>query len=151
MTNITNLRHKKNLPLQKINFIKKLANILFIVAGIFLILHNVTPHLHHDEMRETRHNEEHQTADNLFDWLSLTFHNDMGEGHLECFSQVDDSDFQFITQSPLWNPFEVLVQLQHLLIDNTPTTSYFDHQEQKKPKSPYYFSPSPLRAPPHIA
>ncbi len=142
---------RKKLPLQKIYAIKKIGNILFFVAGFFLFLHNVTPHLHHSEMSERQHSQEHQMADNLFDWLSLTFHNDMGEGHLECFSQGDHFEFQSNFQLLQSDILPLFAHLQNLLMEDAAISFHFEYQKKDRLPALYYFSPSPLRAPPCFA
>lgn len=54
-----------------------------------LLSHNIIPHFHHNEMSQQAHEEDHKNADNLWDWLKLAFHNDLGDGHLEAFSESD--------------------------------------------------------------
>ncbi|MBR9920768.1 MAG: hypothetical protein GYB31_08005 [Bacteroidetes bacterium] len=71
------------------NSIKKAGHILFFLAGLLLVLHNITPHFHHGELSEAMHEEDHKDADTLLDWIRLGFHNDLGEGHLEWFTQTD--------------------------------------------------------------
>ncbi|MEZ4885867.1 MAG: hypothetical protein R3E32_14130 [Chitinophagales bacterium] len=144
-------KEKKTYLCRKIDSIKKIGNILFFIAGFFLFLHNVTPHLHHSEMSETKHNQEHQAANNLFDWLSLTFHNDMGKGHLECFSQGDNFEFQSDFQLLLWDALPLFAHLQNLLMEDAAISFNLEFQTKDNLPAPYYFSPSPLRAPPCLA
>ena len=66
-----------------------LRHILIYTACAILVLHNMTPHAHHDEMSSEVHEIEHREADSLLDWFKLAFHSDMGEGHLENFISAD--------------------------------------------------------------
>jgi hypothetical protein len=68
------------------------AYILFAVASFFLILHNVTPHLHHGEISENRDAAQALSSNNFLDYLLLSFQHDHGEGHMEWFSESNHID-----------------------------------------------------------
>ncbi|MEQ9299522.1 MAG: hypothetical protein RIF33_13195 [Cyclobacteriaceae bacterium] len=62
---------------------KRVGNILVVVAGALLLFHSLLPHAHHSELNEEQHFEEHEMASSLFDYLQLAFHFDPGQNHLE--------------------------------------------------------------------
>ena len=64
-------------------------NIALIIAGSLLLLHSLIPHEHHSELDEIAHIEQHQEADDLFDFLKLVFHLDFGGEHLENFKTAN--------------------------------------------------------------
>jgi hypothetical protein len=64
---------------------KKIKHIVLYLAYTLLLLHNLTPHQHHDELSAVEHEREHTSA-NLFDFLRTIFHNDFGnQYHLDSF------------------------------------------------------------------
>lgn len=52
--------------------------------------------MHHSSFIGDEHKIEHETADNLLDYLRLVFHSDIGEGHLENFESAQGIDFNFL-------------------------------------------------------
>ncbi len=54
-------------------FIRK---ILFISVTLLILLHTLIPHRHHSEMSYTEDIIAHNKADDIFDFLSLAFHQD---------------------------------------------------------------------------
>lgn len=70
----------------------------FSLSVILLLMHNLTPHIHHSEMTEDQHMIHHEEASTLYDWLMLSFHDDLGSGHLECFYHLE-----IIALKPVWN------------------------------------------------
>ena len=77
---------------------KFLVRFAFILSVIFMLMHNLTPHVHHSEMTEDQHMVHHEEARTLYDWLMLSFHDDLGSGHLECFHHLEK-----IALNPVWN------------------------------------------------
>lgn len=75
-------------PLQVMVY-KFSIRLVFVLSVSFLLMHNLTPHVHHSEMSEEQHIFQHEEAKTLYDWLMLSFHDDLGGGHLECFSQLE--------------------------------------------------------------
>ena len=69
-------------------------------ALLIVFLHSFIPHKHHSEFSFTEHEKTHQEASDLLDFLSLAFHVDYGEKHLEEFTsaeagiQLSDTEFQ---------------------------------------------------------
>jgi len=114
----------------------------------------MTPHFHHNEMSEEQHHEEHEESDNLLDWLSLSFHNDAGAGHLECYSDLDYPDFDV---NYCWLPLGDLAQratvfLQTIDVEEKTLDFVPNHfQFREKLLSAFYLSDAPLRAPPFCA
>ena len=87
---------------------KFVIRLAFLVSVCFLLLHNITPHMHHAEMTEEEHLLHHEEASSLLDWLMLSFHDDLGGGHLECFSNLEK-----IQLSPKWScviPVDLLIE-----------------------------------------
>lgn len=79
--------------------VKKLViRFAFLISVCFLLMHNLSPHLHHSEMTEEEHRLQHEEASSWLDWLLLSFHDDLGGGHLECFSHVEKLQI-----SPKWS------------------------------------------------
>ncbi len=62
---------------------KLIRNLSILLAGTLLLLHGVLPHDHHEELEETIHVTQHESASGLLDFLALAFHLDQGEGHLD--------------------------------------------------------------------
>lgn len=101
---------------------KSVRNIVFLIAGLVILMHNITPHLHHGELSDQEHIRAHCEADDLFDWVSLGFHNDLGGGHLECFSEIENVEL---------NPHLDFLIPDHLLFSliTTPdTVRYFPEE-----------------------
>ncbi len=64
---------------------KKIKHIILYLAYALLLLHNLTPHQHHDELSAIEHEREH-TSTNILDFLRTVFHNDFGnQYHLDNF------------------------------------------------------------------
>jgi hypothetical protein len=62
---------------------KKIKHIILYLAYALLLLHNLTPHQHHDELSAAEHEREH-TSTNILDFLRTIFHNDFGnQYHLD--------------------------------------------------------------------
>ena len=137
--------------MQKIPDIRKTGNILFAIASLVLLLHNITPHFHHGEISETQHDEEHQDAESLLDWLALTFHSDLGEGHMECFSQVNHLDSDVQSQVFLIPDFLLNEGIQQGLIKENQEDFNLCINRRDKLHPQYFYSDSPLRAPPLYA
>ena len=68
------------------------ANILFSIASFFLLLHNVTPHLHQGEITESQNAVRGFSYNTIIDYLVLSLQHDHGEGHMECFSEASPID-----------------------------------------------------------
>ena len=81
-----------------------------------LLLHNLTPHIHGEELLNLAQTE-NSSDESLLDWLTDLFQTDLGEGHLECFSvekdQLLDLDFSINDFQPDFfffekiNPFQI--------------------------------------------
>lgn len=90
-------------------------------ALLIVLLHSFIPHKHHSEFSFTEHESVHQEASNIIDFLSLAFHVDHGEKHLEEFTVAGadvhsiDTEFQipvafdqsFISGTPVFNEKQV--------------------------------------------
>lgn len=92
--------------------IKKTAHItLFWAAGLFLLLHNLTPHFHAESGSDWAMQSEKSTSDSPFDWLTDIFGIDLGEGHLECFSiqkeQLVDAGAEMPDLQPDFYSFDI--------------------------------------------
>lgn len=68
---------------------KFIIRLAFFISVSVLLLHNLTPHMHHSELSDEEHSLQHEEASSWFDWLMLGFHDDLGGGHLECFSHLE--------------------------------------------------------------
>jgi hypothetical protein len=53
------------------------------LSFFFLVTHELVPHRHHEELSESEHQKEHQSANNLVDFFSLVFHQNLGSHHLQ--------------------------------------------------------------------
>lgn len=59
------------------------------------MLHSFVPHQHHDELGQAEHISEHSSATSTLDFLSLIFHENLGENHLENFENTE-CHFDFV-------------------------------------------------------
>ena len=57
--------------------------IALFLSFFFLVTHELVPHRHHEELSESEHQKEHQSANNLVDFFSLVFHQNLGSHHLQ--------------------------------------------------------------------
>ena len=114
-------------------------------------MHNITPHLHYNEMNEEYDLGQHEEADSFMDWLVISFHMDFGEGHLECFSQSETLDLCSDFHWTVHHDLRCDVTFQHLLIscNQTPKITLFTRKD--KLLSPSICLHAPLRAPPVFA
>lgn len=100
--------------------------------------------------------KEVQSTNNPIEWLLSGFHNDLGENHLECFSEIEISEISaasqvFIIAKSTPSTISTLFSFGYKtnLISIPATKVCF---EEKTPTdSPFYLSDSPLRAPPFCA
>ncbi len=56
-----------------------------------LVLHNVTPHVHAEELSD-------EMPSGIGDWLEFAFSIDPGSGHLECFSKAEAIDMEVLPE-----------------------------------------------------
>ena len=61
---------------------------------MIIVLHALIPHIHHDQVSDAQHEEEHITADSWADYVKLMFHIDLGDGHLDHFDSADGYNLQ---------------------------------------------------------
>lgn len=73
---------------------KYFKTISLVLAGALLLLHSLVAHKHHSELDEATHVVQHEEADDLYDYLQLIFHIDMGGDHLKDYKNVN---FTFIS------------------------------------------------------
>jgi hypothetical protein len=52
-------------------------------------MHSVIPHEHHEDILAIAEAQDHNEPNGFFDWITLAFQNDLGEGHLEHFNAAD--------------------------------------------------------------
>jgi len=57
--------------------------IALFLSFFFLITHELVPHRHHEELTESEHQSEHQSANDIVDFFSLVFHQNLGNHHLQ--------------------------------------------------------------------
>jgi len=91
---------------------------LFSTAVFFLLLHNIAPHLHHSELIKEKDCEEHQVPEGFLDWLAMSFHFDLGEGHLEYFPKVNKADVDHEFQVMNWDDLQPPIALYHLAVED---------------------------------
>ena len=119
---------------------------------MIIFLHSVVPHVHHDQISDAQHEEEHLSADSWKDYIKLIFHTDLGDGHLEHFNSADGLDLQLIT-APVVIPVCGIVIEHRLLVSSElryiVNNGFIDHDDPLPAK--YFNSPSPLRGPPFIS
>lgn len=132
----------------KIKAIRKLAHILFSTAVLFLLLHNITPHLHHADISHENDCEEQQAPEGFLDWLALSLHFDLGEGHLEYFPQVNKTDIDSDVQVFLMDDFQALMCLADTTAENIIHHISSENASIGKCDSQYLFLSTPLRGPP---
>lgn len=53
------------------------------LSFFFLVTHELVPHRHHEELTESEHQKEHQSANDFVDFFSLVFHQNLGSHHLQ--------------------------------------------------------------------
>ncbi len=110
------------------------------LAAVIMLLHAVLPHQHHNELSATEHSKEHQSPENLLDWLELVFHYDQGEQHLEDYATSEAN-------------YDSLVQI-HFESEEAPSALFFALTAPVYPIEPNgithtSFSPeNPFRGPP---
>ena len=120
---------------------KRLTVILFYIAGVVLVLHNITPHVHLEESDPI----ESPTPDSLIDWLAFAFQIDPGAGHLEWFSKsdpVDADEPQLYVSYSLANR-DSIVEEQGVVVPPSPILE--SHFAQTN-----YYGASGLRGPPLV-
>lgn len=135
--------------------IKTFHHILYFLAGFILLLHNITPHLHHGEMGLVESKEVQGTSSPI-EWLLSGSHNDLGDNHLECFSEISISDFSVVAQPVVAK--DALPAISSLFsfgyqpnISIASLAGKVCFEEKTAPSSPFYLSDAPLRAPPFCA
>lgn len=87
-------------------------HIVVYIAWSILLLHNLTPHLHHGEVSNDEHEKNHVEAMSFLDWVKLPFHEDIGEGHLENFISAD---FSFVSVEQIGEKLPPLLLINVLL------------------------------------
>ena len=104
----------------------RLVHHLFVqIACVILLLHTILPHDHNGVASAEDDNSEYQEVHNFLDWITLAFHADFGEGHLENFlsSELDlDEGNQDLT-----NGFLPLVPKFDLKFDGSPYVEGFSN------------------------
>lgn len=95
---------------------------MLFIAGLVIGLHTILPHEHHDELDHVEHENLHQEADSLLDYIKLIFHENIGEGHLEhvVVSDIDHLEFDFYDNFILINnaPRILIVQSTQFFSNN---------------------------------
>jgi len=137
--------------LRKIQAIRKLTHILFTSAVFFLLLHNITPHLHHGELNDETDCDERQSPEGLLDFLALSFHFDLGEGHLEYFPKVNKTDLESEIQFFLHDDLQPSIYPIHLVTGATSAMIAPVVECEKIHLSSDISCCAPLRGPPRIA
>ncbi len=114
-----------------------------------LVLHNITPHLHLESLGEAQQSSTSDTSGSLLNWLASTFQSDLGEGHLECFSEVSDLD---VSDDDEWlRALDWQASVQYELILKTDHSGQIRNTFSIGKLSPHYYnSGAPLRAPPSL-
>lgn len=100
--------------------------------------------------------KEVQSTDNPIEWLFSGFHNDLGENHLECFSEITLSDIGAVAQPivakdalpAVSSLFSFGYQTDITIVSLAGKVCF---EEKTAPSSPFYLSDAPLRAPPFCA
>ena len=130
--------------LSKFAPLKKVGNIIVIVAGAILLLHSLLPHAHHSQLNDEQHLEEQQSASSIFDYIQLAFHFDQGENHLEEY-QTSGDDISF------FSPFLVAVIEWSIVIPivEDPNRYYGPDQSDLRVRHPY--SHLSFRGPPQLS
>jgi len=100
--------------------------------------------------------KEVQGTNNPIEWLLSGFHNDLGENHLECFSEVSLSDVGAVVQPVVAK--DALPAASSLFSFGYQTNISIASlagkvciEEKTAPNSPFYLSDAPLRASPFCA
>ena len=115
-------------------------------------MHTVVPHVHHDQISDAQHEEEHLSADSWKDYLQLVFHVDLGDDHLEHFDSADGYDIQLVAVPVIIpacgvviaHPLSVSSELRYI-VNNV----YSDHDDPLPIK--YFNATTSLRGPPFIS
>jgi hypothetical protein len=89
--------------------IKRIGYFILFLAASIILMHNATPHFHHD-MSSVSHATEDEVASTIFDYLQLAFHLDLGEDHLANF----EKSVEFSEILPLISNCILLVSVHHL-------------------------------------
>ncbi|CAA6829097.1 MAG: Unknown protein [uncultured Aureispira sp.] len=102
-------------------------------------------------MNSLCHEEQHDEAETLFDWLLLSFHENLGHDHLECYSKYEQPDMVSAFQLGGLEPLIVfvcpkVVPIQELSFVYSSDFSFLI--KEKLPASYYYQANTALRAPP---
>jgi hypothetical protein len=94
---------------------------------------------------------QHEEADSFIDWLVISFQLDLGEGHLECFSQAESLDLRGDFHWAFNDDLSCEVTFQHLLISDDQTPEIIPFPRKDKLLSTSVSLHAPLRAPPVFA
>lgn len=133
--------------------IKSLGDISLLLTGLILVLHLVTPHVHHDLTGSSKQVEQ-SAGDNLLDWLVDFFDHDLGEGHLETFEKASNSSISSTVHIP-YHPsllpyFQTAVDIAQVEAGSLELVNVDGHLTLNLPEG-HQQSNNGLRAPPVLA
>jgi len=114
-------------------------------------VHNITPHLHFSELCNEKDCDEHQAPESFLDLLALSLHFDLGEGHLEYFSQGNKTDIDTELQVLFLNDFQLSAGQVHLISEDLITTISPEFESNGKRILCESKCSTYLRGPPHNA
>lgn len=109
------------------------------------------PHKHYDELDEYEKQATFSDAEHLIDYIELLFLTDLGEGHMECFEQSKDFDFDYNIQfesNPAPPPSIHMVAFQNQKVSNTQEPYLIDNVPIIRRD---YFRKNTFRGPPIFA
>ena len=73
--------------------------ITLFLSFFFLVTHELIPHRHHEELSAKEHEKEHQEAQDVIDFFSLVFHQNLGNHHLQEVIVAQPKDYSNAHQS----------------------------------------------------
>ena len=119
---------------------------------MIIVLHALVLHVHHDQISDARHEEEHISADSWVDYVKLLLQVDLGDEHLENFQTANGYDLQLVA-APVIIPACGIVIEHSLLVSSElrfiVNNGYSDHDDPLPTR--YFHSTTALRGPPFIS
>lgn len=83
----------------KIFYLSEMKWITLFLSFFFLVTHELIPHRHHEELSAKEHEKEHQEAQDVIDFFSLVFHQNLGNHHLQEVIVAQPKDYSNAHQS----------------------------------------------------
>jgi len=120
--------------------------ILLICAGAIIVLHSLVPHQHGEEYANEG-SITNQSTTNIFDYISLVFHFNLGEHHLENFL-TPEADIEVDTETADFNLLTFYL-FEKISLQSVPSINFTDSlppqiKEQLKTRTDQFRGPPTL-------